>query len=134
MLLGYFTHTHIMKENLTDEIGEVKDDLEEYVNAKLDLAKLHAAENISRFFSGMIIKMGIFYLLFFVLLFVSIAVAFWLNNIFSDKGIGFLIIAGFYLLCALIFFLLKKILVEKPIIKSFVQLFFPTFNNYDESK
>ena len=123
-----------MKDQLSDEINEVKEDFEEYVNSKLDSAKLHAAENLSRFFSGMLIKMGIFYLFFFVLLFISIAVAIWLNAILNRDGIGFFIIAGFYFLCAVIFLSLRKVLVQRPIIKSFVQLFFPSYHNYDETK
>jgi len=123
-----------MKEHISDEINEAKEEIEDYVNAKIDLAKLHAAENLSRFFSGMLIKMGLFYLFFFVLLFISIAVAFWLNTILNGDGIGFFIVAAFYFLCAIIFLLLRKTLVQRPIIKSFVQLFFPTYNNYDEIK
>ena len=109
-----------MKEKLSEEINEVKDDFEEYVNARLDLAKLHTAENLSRFFSGMLLKMGLFYLFFFVLLFISLAIAFWLNHLFEGKGIGFFIVAGFYLLVALLFYALRKTLIQKPIIQSFI--------------
>ena len=123
-----------MKENLSDEINEVKDDFEEYINARLDLAKLHTAENLSRFFSGMLLKMGLFYLFFFVLLFISLAIAFWLNHIFEGKGIGFFIVAGFYLVIAFIFYALRKTLIQRPIIQSFIQLFFPKYTDYDEPK
>jgi hypothetical protein len=123
-----------MKDKLSEEINEVKDEFEEYVNARLDLAKLHAAENLSRFFSGMILRIGLFYLLFFVLLFVSLATAFWLNHIFDGKGIGFFIVAGFYLLLALLFLALRKSLIQKPVIQSFIQLFFPKYTDYDEFK
>ncbi|MBK3518116.1 phage holin family protein [Carboxylicivirga marina] len=123
-----------MKEKLSEEINEVKDDFEEYINARLDLTKLHAAENLSRFFSGMLIKMGLFYLFFFVLLFISLAIAFWLNHIFEGEGIGFFMVASFYLLIAIIFFGLRKVLIQKPIIQSFIQLFFPKYTDYDESK
>ncbi len=121
-------------EQLTDELNEVKDDFEEYVNAKIDLAKLHAAENLSRFFSGMLLKMGLFYLFFFVLLFTSLAIAYWLNQYFDGNGTGFIIVAGFYLLVSVVFFLLRKTLIQRPIIQSFIQLFFPNFNKYDEPK
>ncbi|MBR8534535.1 phage holin family protein [Carboxylicivirga sediminis] len=123
-----------MKEHLSEEINEVKDEFEEYVNARLDLAKLHTAENLSRFFSGMLIKMGLFYLFFFVLLFISLAIAFWLNDLFEGKGVGFFIVAGFYLLIALLFYAMRKVLIQRPIIQSFVQLFFPKYTQYDESK
>ncbi len=123
-----------MKEQLSEEINEVKDDFEEYVNARLDLVKLHTAENLSRFFSGMLIKMGMFYLFFFVLLFVSLAVAFWLNDLFEGQGVGFFLVAGFYLLVAILFYATRKILIQRPIIKSFVELFFPKYTQYDEPK
>ena len=123
-----------MKEKLSEELNEVKDEFEEYINARLDLAKLHTAENLSRFFSSMLLKMGLFYLFFFVLLFASLAVAFWLNHIFEGKGIGFLIVAGFYLIVALIFYAFRKALIQKPIIQSFIQLFFPKYTDYDEPK
>lgn len=123
-----------MKEKLSEEINEVKDEFEEYVNARLDLVKLHTAENLSRFFSGLIISMGLVYLFFFVLFFISMAVAFWLNSILEGKGTGFFIVAGFYLLLAIIFFAIRKPLIQKPIIQSFIQLFFPKYNNYDEPK
>lgn len=123
-----------MKEQVSDEINDVKDDVEEYINARIDLVKLHTAENLSRFFSGMIIKMVLFYLFFFVLLFSSLAVAIWLNEILGGKGVGFMIVAGFYLLIALLFVAFSKTLIQRPIIQSFIQLFFPTYNSYDESK
>lgn len=123
-----------MKENLSEEINEVKDEFEEYVNARLDLVKLHTAENLSRFFSGLIVNMGLFYLFFFVLFFVSMAVAFWLNNLFEGKGTGFFIVAGFYLILAILFYLVRKQLIQRPIIQSFIQLFFPKYNQYDEPK
>jgi hypothetical protein len=123
-----------MNERISDEINEVKDDFEEYANAKLDMVKLHAAENLSRFFSGMIVKMVMFYLFFFVLLFISLAIAFWLDRLLDSNGYGFFIVAGFYLIAGLLFYALRRVFVERPIIQSFVQLFFPNYSKYDESK
>ncbi|TRX70794.1 phage holin family protein [Carboxylicivirga sp. M1479] len=123
-----------MKEKLSEEVNEVKDDLEDYINARLDMTKLHAAENLSRFVSGMVVKVALSYLFFFVLLFASLAMAFWLNHILENDSIGFLLVASFYMLIAIIFYLLRKSLIQRPIIQSFIQLFFPKFVDYDESK
>nr|WP_319398411.1 phage holin family protein [uncultured Carboxylicivirga sp.] len=121
-----------MKEQLSEEIKEAKNDFEEYVKAQIDLVKLHSAENISRVVSGLLIKMVLFYLFFFVLLFVSLAIAFWLEKIFDRSGIGFIIVASFYLVIGLIFMAFRKKLIQKPVIQSVVQLFFPNYTNYDE--
>lgn len=121
-----------MNEQLNNELKEAKEELEEYIQARVDLVKLHTAENLSKFFSGMLIKMGLFYLFFFVLLFVSLAGAFWLDRILDTNGAGFLIIAGIYLVFGLIFYALRKKLIEQPIIQAVIHLFFPNFKGYDE--
>jgi len=121
-----------MKEQLSDEIKEAKDDFEEYVKAQIDLIKLHSAESISRLLSGLLIKMVLFYLFFFVLLFGSLAIAYWLNKAFDSQGLGFVIVAAFYFVIGLIFMAVRKKLVEKPVIQSVIQLFFPNYIDYDE--
>ncbi len=120
-----------MKDTISDEFKEVKDDVEDYVNARLDLIKIHAAENLSKFFSGLMINMVVFYISMFVLLFTSMAIAVWLDRVFESSGIGYLIVAFFYFLCGIVFFLLRSVLVEKPVIKSFIKLFFPSFTDYN---
>ncbi len=121
-----------MKEQLSDELKEAKADFEEYVKAQIDFVKLHSAENISRFLSGLISKMVLFYLFFFVLLFASLAIALWLEEILNSKGLGFVIVAVFYLLLGLIFMTFRKKLIDKPIIQSIINLFFPNYTIYDE--
>ena len=121
-----------MKESISDEIKEAKDDFEEYVKAQIDLVKLHSAESISKLLSGMIIKMVLFYLFFFVLLFASFAVAIWLEKILDSKGLGFILVACFYLVIGVLFLAIRKKMIEKPIIQSVIQLFFPNYINYDE--
>lgn len=123
-----------MKESISEELTETKAEIEEYINARVDLVRLHTAENLSRFFSGLIVKLVVFFLIFFAFLFVSLAAAYWIDQIVGQQGTGFLFVAGFYFFCALLFWLLRRKLVEKPIIKSFIQLFFPVYLNYDETK
>lgn len=113
-----------MKERITEEFKEVKEEFEEYISTRVDLIKLQSAENLSRFLSGMIVKMVLFYLLCFVLLFVSVGFAFWFGCELESQSLGFLIVGVFYLLIGLLFWVFRRAIVEKPIIKSFVQLFF----------
>lgn len=115
-----------MKDQLTDQVKEVKNDVEEYVNANLELIKLQSAENLSRFFSGAIIKSVLFFLFFFIILFISLAIAIWLEGLFDFDGLGFLIVAGFYIVFSLLFLAIKKPFIERPIIQSFIHLFFPS--------
>ncbi len=119
-----------MDNSLKEEINNGKDDVQDYLNARLDLLRLNMAENLSKVLSGFIIKSVILFALFFALLFVSLAIANWLNTTYDYPGIGFIFVAGFYLLFILVFWLLRRVLIEKPIIKSMIEIFFPTDNNY----
>ncbi len=121
-----------MKERLSDEINEVKDDFEEYVKSQVDLVKLQTAESVSKLVSGLLINMVLFYVFFFVLLFASIAIALWLDRLFESRSLGFIIVAGFYFIFGLLFLLFRKRIIEKPVIKSVIQLFFPNYISNDK--
>lgn len=123
-----------MKESLSEELNETREEIEEYINTRVDLIRLHTAENLSRFASGMVVKTVVFILLFFAFLFVSLAAALFLNRFLGYQGIGYLTVAAFYCLLAGGFWLLRRRIIERPIIKSFIQLFFPVYLNYDETK
>ncbi len=59
-----------------------------------------------------------------VLLFVSIAAALTLGNLWESYSLGFLCIAGIYLVLALLLFLVKDKIVEGTILEKFSEIFF----------
>ncbi len=59
-----------------------------------------------------------------VLLFISIAAAFTLGNILGSYPLGFLCVAGVYLVLALLLFLVKDKIVEGTILEKFSEIFF----------
>jgi hypothetical protein len=59
-----------------------------------------------------------------VLLFVSVAGAFALGNVLESYPLGFLCIAGVYLVLALLLFLVKDKIVEGTILEKFSEIFF----------
>jgi uncharacterized membrane protein YqjE len=86
-----------------------------YVQTNLELAKLEIAERGSAIgtalFSGVVI--GVFGLL--ALLLLSISAGFLLGQVFESDSIGFAMVSGFYVILALVLYLLRKRLVEKSI-------------------
>ena len=62
--------------------------------------------------------------LMIVLLFISIAGAMALGQLFGSYPIGFLAVAGVYLVLALLLFLVKDKIVEGPILEKFSEIFF----------
>jgi uncharacterized membrane protein YqjE len=66
-----------------------KTQLTDYVNARIDLAKLEAAENLSRFFASFVTKSVMLYFSLLALIFISFALAYFLGNILDSIFIGF---------------------------------------------
>ncbi len=120
------------RHSISDEINEVSKEVESYIQNRIDLTKLQIAEDLSRFVSAVAIRLVLYYIAFFVLLFISTAAAYAIGSYLESTVLGFIIIAGFYFIIGLVFYLLKGVLVRTPIIKSFVHMFFPSYNNYDK--
>ena len=120
------------KEKISDEIADLKQELESYVQNRIDLTKLHVAEDLSKLTSGLALRLLLFYIAFFVLLFLSMAAAYAIGNYSDSTEAGFIVVSGFYLLVGIVLYLLRGIIINKPIIKSFIHLFFPNYNNYDK--
>jgi hypothetical protein len=118
---------------MLDDINDLKKDVLEYIEVKLDLIRLHTAENLSRIFSNVATIAVIGYLLFFIILFISFAAGFYIGSLLDSNELGFLCIAGFYTLLLILFLAFRKQIVERPVIKAIVRLFFPKFED-DEKK
>jgi hypothetical protein len=121
-----------MNESIKEEFKETKEEVQEYINARIDLVKLNAAESLSKVLSGFIVKMTIFFILFFAILFVSLAFASWLDAWLGVSGVGYFIVGGMYVLFILVFWAMRQVLIERPIIQSIVELFFPATQDYDK--
>ena len=53
---------------MLEDLGNMKKELQEYVEVRLDLLRLHTAENISRMLSDTAVIAVVGYLMFFILL------------------------------------------------------------------
>jgi hypothetical protein len=112
---------------MIEDIDNIRKDIQEYLEIKLDLIRLHTAENISRMLSSAINMTIIGYLLFFILLFLSFAAGFFLGSVLNSDELGFLCVAVFYIVILVIFLVLRKKIIERPVIKAIMKLFFPKF-------
>lgn len=124
----------MIQDDMRDSFYDLKEDVKEYVENRITFTKLHVVESLSKFSSGFAVKLGVLYLLFFALMFISLALAFFLGNLLDSNTLGFTIVALIYSLLALIFYAMRRKWVEKPIIKNYVHLFFPNFNGHEDQK
>ena len=110
---------------MLEEISNIKKDIEEYIEVKFDLLRLQTAENISRILSSSASIVIVVGLMCIILLFLSFAAGYFFASLLNSNGLGFLCVAGFYGLILVIFIILRKRIIQRPIIKAVVKLFFP---------
>jgi hypothetical protein len=114
---------------MLEDINIIKKDIQEYIEVRIDLIRLHTAENISRIFSSAVNTVIIGYLLLFILLFLSFTAGYFFASILHSNELGFLCVAGLYLLVLIIFLFFGKYIIERQVIKAIMKLFFPKFSD-----
>ena len=104
---------------------ELIEQLKIYVNTEIELGKLTATEKISKVSSNVMaaIFVGSVFLLF--LLFVSFSVAYLIGEALHKLWLGFLIVAIFYLLVALVTWFARETLLRIPIMNAILRQLFP---------
>jgi len=122
-------------ESISSQFKQVLEQLKVYLDLRVNYARLYVAEFLIRFFSGLVLWMVIFLFLFFVLVFGSFAFAYWFAELTGKMSLGFLIIAGFYILIAVLIFAFKRPLIVKPFTKMIItQMELDKFNDLQDGE
>ncbi|MFA5245825.1 MAG: phage holin family protein [Pedobacter sp.] len=98
--------------------------VKEYVNVRKELTILNAVNKGSQLLAGLITDGLVLILAVLAFLFGSLALGFYLSELLGNSYAGFLIVAGIYLLAALILNSIKEKVVEKKIINGIIEKFF----------
>jgi hypothetical protein len=118
---------------MVENIDNIRKEIQEYVEVKFDLIRLHTAEQLSRILTSVTTVVIGGYLLFLILMFLSFAAGFFFGSLLDSNEAGFLCVAGFYFLMLIIFLIFRKKIVERPVIKAVVRLLFPKFTDDEKS-
>ena len=106
-----------MMDDLKTHTTQLKDHVSEYVQTTVQLAKAKATKGASNAVAGAVIGVTAVLLGIFFLAFLFTALAWWLGTLLNSPALGFLCVAGlFLLLIVLIFALRKKVIV--PMIRN----------------
>ena len=104
-------------EDLKAQTGRLKEHVSEYVQTTVNLAKVKATKSAGNAAAGAAIGVVTVVLGIFFLAFLFTALAWWLGTLLESPALGFLCVAGlFLLLIVLIFALRKKVIV--PLIRN----------------
>lgn len=117
---------------MIEDLNGIKKDIQEYIEVRLDLLRLHTAENISRIMSSAVSAAVIGYLLLIILLFLSFAGGYFFGTLLKSTELGFLCVAGIYTLLLVVFLVFRKQVIERPVIKAVMKLFFPKFSDNEK--
>jgi hypothetical protein len=111
-------------DQLKERVDEIQDHAKSYLDSSLAYYKLWGFK-VAMKSTTMILKFILISIcLLIFLLFASIAGAFALSEVLNSYALGFLSVAGIYLIFAILLFLIKDKIVEGPILEKFSDIFF----------
>lgn len=99
------------------------DQLKEYVETRIKLAKYQAIECGSSAMAAIITWAGVMFFAAFALLFASFTLAYYLSDLFKNTWMGFGAVTLLYIIIAIIL-KLSKTKIQNSIIDSLIQKFF----------
>lgn len=99
----------------------IPDHVKDYINTQINYYRLTAIEVLAKTASSAAV--GVFVALFgyLFLLFVSVALAILLGGLFNNIFLGFLTVAGIYLVLAVLVIILKRKLITTPLINTIIK-------------
>lgn len=103
-------------EEIIKKLELLTENLKNYARAKYDLASLNIFIKITNIAGRILSGIGFFIFGIMAMFFGSVALALWLGELLNSYALGFLAVAGIFILIAVILFLLRKKIVF-PIIR-----------------
>lgn len=111
-------------KEVKEELNQVKEHSEAYINTSLQYYKLWgfkvSVKAASQFMT--LVLLSLFSMM--ALLFLSLAVAFALNDTLDSPFLGFILVGIFYVIVTIIAYLCRSFLVEKPVFKKLSEIIF----------
>lgn len=103
---------------------ELIDSVKEYVNTRIESVKLSAAEKGSKIMANVIAGIIVAVILFLFIIFVGIALSFALAEWTGKTWLGFLIVAGLYLLIGIVIWAAREKLIRLPVMNALIKQLF----------
>jgi ABC-type multidrug transport system fused ATPase/permease subunit len=111
-------------EEISDNLEDIQENTKAYIDTSIAYYKLWGFKVAMKSTTLALKFFLIAICLMIVLLFVSIAGALSLGQLLGSYPFGFMIVAGIYVVLALLLFLVKDKIVEGPILEKFSEIFF----------
>jgi len=124
-----------MKERTFEDYFRIfKRDVTRYIDLKYEYFKLEFIEIFSTIFSKVLSIGVVLFISIIAFTFVLIAAAFYLGKLLGGYHYGFLIVAGVFFLIAILFVLLRNVILTNPLINSLISALFNNEIEKEEQK
>ncbi len=120
-----------MIDELKDNVNEVNENTQKYVNASIAYYKLKAFKLLTLSITSLSKLLVTGFILVIGIIFISFAVSKGIGSLLDNEFLGFLIVGVFYIIVALIFHYNKKFM-ERKILEEFSANFFDELKDMDE--
>jgi hypothetical protein len=104
-------------QNLKEDAKDILNHASDYLETFYKLSVVRATKKASDIASGVVNSVLLVIICICMLLFLSMAAAWWLGDVLNSPALGFLSVAAFYLVLAIILVLLRKNVIS-PFIKN----------------
>jgi ABC-type multidrug transport system permease subunit len=108
-------------ENQKSVFSDLKNELVEYVELRTELTKLSAYEIISKAGVSLVSAMALVIFAFFFMFFLFLALGFYFGKVLNSLYQGFGIIAFFYLILIILYLIIRKKYIEKPLMNKIIE-------------
>lgn len=112
------------KAELEEEAEEIIDRVKEYVETRGQILRLEVLEKASVAAGAAFGGIFIFILFFFFFVFIGFALAFLIAELTGHTYVGFLVVAGAYLLAGILFSANRKKWIEGPVSDGIIKNYF----------
>lgn len=112
------------RKDIVDISSESKELLQRYIQNRMDAYKLDIAEHVAKVNTFLLIAFFFTFIGSIVLLFLSFAGAWQLGAILNSLPLGFVIMAGVWILILMILFGFKKNMIELPMLRWMIGIMF----------
>jgi len=123
-----------MEEQKQSFFEETQEMVEDYVSNRLQLLKLQTAEKSSKIISLLLTVLVMALLSFFILLFLSMTLGYYLAQKTGSLFTGFGIVAIFYVLLLVVLLYLRKRYLDKYISNTVIRIFFDSTADDDDTE
>lgn len=106
------------------KVEEMAGHIKDYVNIRMDKAKLDVAEKTSGVLANLIAGSVVLLVFLLFFLFVNFSIAYALSDWIGKTWAGFLVVAGFYLLTGIIVWLARQRILRIPIMNKIAESLF----------